>query len=73
MGKQPSEYYWDKNCHKFPFQTTVKHLSSQDPDPREIQQKIDFNFIRVPFNGESHWGFLSQNHLDRFKKLVGLP
>lgn len=70
MGKPPSEYYWDKNNHRFPFQVTVGHKTPQDPDPRIVQEKVCFHFIRVPFNREAHWGFDTQDNLEKFKRLA---
>ena len=72
MGKKPPEFYWDKNHHKYPFQVTVGHMSMQDVDPKIVQQRINFHFIRVPFDGSAHWGFTSQADLDGFKKLAGI-
>ena len=73
MGKPKPEYFWDKNNHKFPFQCEVPHMSQQDLDPRYVQERISFHFMRVPFDKVAHWGFLSQVHLDAFKKLAGIP
>lgn len=66
MGKPPSEYFWSKHNHKFPHQCKVKHMSPQDIDPREVQKTISFHFLRVPFDGEAHWGFQEEQHLTQF-------
>ena len=72
MGKHPSEHFWDKNHHKYPFQVTVGHMSPEDIDPRLVQRKVAFHFLRVPFDGRAHWGFEQQSDLDAFKKITGL-
>lgn len=73
MGVPKSEHYWNKNNHKYPFQITVKHMSEHDLDPRYVQQQVSFHFLRVPFNGEAHWGFNYQMDLDNFKVLAKIP
>ena len=70
MGKTPAEFYWDKNNHKYPHQCKVAHMSPQDLDPRVVQKEVNFYFLRVPFNGESHWGFQTEEHMIRFLTLV---
>lgn len=72
MGKLPAAKYWE--CHQgdFPFQVEVPHMSSYDPDPKQVQQKIAFNFLRVPFDSIAHWGFEEEEHLEAFKKMAGV-
>lgn len=72
MGVPKQEHFWNKNKHKYPFQITVKYMSEEDLDPRHAQRLVNFHFLRVPFNGEAHWGFLSQHDLDKFKYLTGM-
>lgn len=72
MGKPPSEHYWDKNCHRYPHQCKVIHFSEQDLDPRHVQEVVTFHFLRVPFNGEAHWGFKEEGHLLQFLELIGV-
>jgi hypothetical protein len=69
MGVPPSEHYWRKHNAKYPFQVAVPHMSPQDPKPTEVQQKVNFHFLRVPFHGQAHWGFLSLADLNKFKSL----
>lgn len=69
MGLSPPEHYWKIHNAKFPFQVTVPHMSAQDPKPDEVQKAVAFNFLRVPFDGKAHWGFLSQSDLNKFKFL----
>jgi hypothetical protein len=70
MGLSPPEFYWTKNNHRYPHQCKVKHFSEQDIDPREVQQLVTFHFLRVPFNGEAHWGFKEEQHLNRFLEII---
>jgi hypothetical protein len=70
MGKAPSEHFWEKNKHRYPHQCEVVHFSPQDPDPRTVQQEVTFHFLRVPFDGKAHWGFLEERHLNQFLALV---
>lgn len=72
MGLPRAQHYWKIHNAKYPFQITVPHMSSQDPKPDEVQKAIAFNFLRVPFNGEAHWGFLSQADLNKFKRLYDI-
>lgn len=71
MGKIPSEHYWDKNNYKYPYQCKVVHMSTEDVDPRKVQEKVSFHFLRVPFNGEAHWGFETEANLNQFLVLIG--
>lgn len=68
-GLPPPAHYWKKHSAKYPFQITVPHFSRADPKPHIVQQTVNFHFLRVPFNGESHWGFLTSEDLERFKAL----
>jgi hypothetical protein len=61
--------YWDAHQSKYPHQITVPHLSSQDPNPRDVHTAITGHFLRVPFDGQSHWGFTTEAFLERFKSL----
>ncbi len=69
MGKPPAEFYWNKHNHKYPHQCTVAHMSPQDIDPRVVQRSVSFHFLRVPFNGEAHWGFTEEAHMHQFLSL----
>ena len=70
MGKPPAEFYWDKHNHNYPHQCKVAHMSPQDMDPRKVQELVSFHFLRVPFNGEAHWGFKEEAHLKQFLLLA---
>ena len=70
MGKAPSEHYWEKNQHNYPFQTSVDHFSEHDLDPRVVQQNVSFHFLRVPFSGKAYWGFMTEENLNQFKRLA---
>lgn len=70
MGLHPSEHYWAKHNHRYPYQCTFPHRSPQDMDPRRVQELVSFHFLRVPFNGQAHWGFKEEHHLNQFLELV---
>lgn len=70
MSKVSSEQYWNRHKNEYPFQISVKHMSNLDPDPRQVQIDVTFHFLRVPFNGEAHWGFKKEGDLDEFKKYI---
>lgn len=72
MGLPAPQHYWKIHNAKYPFQVTVPHMSAQDPKPSEVQKRINFNFLRVPFNGKAHWGFLSEADLAKFKLLYDI-
>lgn len=69
MGVPKSEHYWNKNNHKYPHQITVPWKSKEDIDPVVVQKLVSFHFLRVPFDGISHWGFLTKTDLDNFLRL----
>lgn len=73
-SKSKSEVYWDQHERYFPFQIKVPHMSREDIDPKAIPRLIGWRhkFLRVPFNGEAHWGFQSQAALEAFRTAVEL-
>lgn len=65
-----SEAYWRSHCEEYPHQTAVPHMSSEDPDPRKIMKLCNHYFLRVPFNGEAHWGFRTEAGLNFFLSYI---
>jgi hypothetical protein len=62
-----SQAYWNDHSADYPFQIIVPWMTRQDPDPREVQRTVSFNFLRVVIGGKAHWGFITQPDLDLFK------
>lgn len=64
-----SRTYWNDKKSRYPFRTTVQHMSPEDIDPRVFKTMVEDHFLRVPFDGESHWGFESKKSFEAFEKL----
>lgn len=72
MTEHKGERYWNMIRIHYPHQITVPYRSAQDLDPRTISRTITYDFKRVPFDGVTHIGFAYPQHLEQFKKAVGL-
>lgn len=65
-----SKDYWERRQHRFPHQISVPYMSDQDLDPGKVPYIIGWRhkFLRVPYNGMTHWGFETAVGLYLFKK-----
>ncbi len=74
-SKSKSQVFWEARNHHFPYQVSVAHMSDADLDPRVVPRIIGwrYKFLRVPFNGEAHWGFKDKEALDIFKQVALAP
>lgn len=64
--------YWNMIKDVYPHHIEVPYMSKQDMDPRSIARTITKDFKRVPFEGITHFGFVQPQHLEQFKKAIGL-
>lgn len=62
--------YWEKFSQHYPYQLSVPYLSHQDIDPNIVKKLITQEFMRVPFNNQTHWGFRTAKNLQRFQMIV---
>lgn len=66
------ENFWHKVKGNFPHHVVVPYMSEKDVDPRTLNQTLTRDFIRVPFNGLTHFGFMHKHHFEKFKMERGL-
>lgn len=62
-----SQEYWDKHKEYYPFRTNVRYMSKEDIDPKKFCRMANEDFLRVPFEGRTYWGFKTEKCLKLFQ------